>query len=154
MANKFDEIVYVDNIESINSTGPLTLIELENNYALGRAELDALKKQHAPGEIVVRNNLAFATDLFGIYLFDISNKNDPLLAGYYFDETQSFGLCVDETYIYVAKGDHGLVLYRSLINPRASLGTGWIILIVSTSTLIITVPLMLCRRKRKMKIKE
>jgi len=102
-----------------------------------------------PGEIAIQNNLAFITNLFdGVYMFDISDKKNPILAGYYIDKVSTYGLCADESYIYVAKCFFGFSVYSSMINPKAGLGPGSIILIVTTSIIVITIPLFFIIRKR------
>lgn len=102
-----------------------------------------------PGEIAIQNNLAFITNMYdGVYMFDISNKKNPTLAGYYIDKQITYGLCVDETYIYVAKSYFGMSMYISMINPKASLGAGSIILIIAASIIVIALPLFFIIRKR------
>ncbi len=101
------------------------------------------------GEIAIQNNLAFITNVFdGVYMLDISDKENPTLAGYYIDGVHTYGLCTDDSYIYVAKGYDGLSVYRSMINPKAGLGAGSIILIITASIIVIAIPLFFIIRKR------
>jgi len=102
-----------------------------------------------PGEIAIQNNLAFITNrIDGVYMFDISDKKNPTLAGYYIDRVDTYGLCADETYIYVAKSYFGFSVYNSMINPKAGLGAGSIILIVTASIIVIAIPIFFIIRKR------
>ncbi len=63
----------------------------------------------ATSEIVLRNNLAYVTDVSGgLNIYDVSNPLDIAMLGYLDTPGYAYGLCLNGDYAYVADGYSGI----------------------------------------------